>query len=84
MEAMTVRQEVAQVLAVVERASSVFPSGSERAAQVEAAVGRIRAIAREATTSTLAPADERVMLHVLRSEVHRVRALVADAGRGRA
>ena len=76
---MTVQNEAAEVLAVVERACSFFPPGSEPAKQLQAAAVRVRAIA-EAATMALTPATERAMLQGLRTEVLQTSALVAAVG----
>jgi hypothetical protein len=63
MKGMTVQNEAAEVLAVVERACSFFPPASEPAKQLQAAAVRVRAIA-EAAAMALTPATERACCKV--------------------
>lgn len=76
MKGMTVQPEATQVLAVVQRACSFFPPGSEPAKQLQAAVVRTRAV-QESEAIGLTPATERAMLQGLRAEILQTNALVA-------
>jgi hypothetical protein len=73
-----IQQEAAEVLAVLQRAESLFPPASEPAKQLQAAVVRIRAI--KESEAALTPATERAMLQGLRAEVLQTNALVAAVG----
>lgn len=72
---MNIQQEAAEVLAVLQRAESLFPPASTPAHQLRAAVVRIRVIA-QTIAGAAAPFAERAILQELQFEIRRANALV--------